>query len=590
MLLCLGLNEVFEVELHDLVVFLIAAGLIVPAARRLRLNPILGYLAAGMAVGPFGLAQFAEQAPWLEAVAITNVSAASSLAELGVVFLLFMIALELPIARLLAMRRLVFGLGMLQVVVTTAAISGVAFGFGNSASSALLIGGALALSSTAIVSQHLLNQQQLGTDFGQISLGVLLAQDLAVVPMLFLLGTFDPTAASVAATEGVSSSGGLWASLGVAMLKAALAIALIVLIGRWLMRPLFRLVNVDHSSDVFMATTLLVIALTATLTHAAGLSAALGAFLAGLVLAETEFRHEIELVVEPLKGLLLGLFFMSVGMNINLLEVAENPGWILLSVVGLLIIKALIVTLLARLFGYSMSTSAQSGMTLAQGGEFAFVIVGGAVAIGLTDSAIGQFMLIVVSATMVLTPGLIKGAAALGRRLTPVAKEPEVGPPAAGHVILVGYGRTGQLLATLLNTQNRAWTGLDLNPVRVAEEQAKGAPLYLGDASRRGMLEKVNLAGAVAVVICTDDHRFSERILGAVRDLSAEVPVLMRVHSSQAGSAFIEAGATVAVPEVLESGLRLAASLFDLMGLAPESYKTDLDNLREIEGPRQRQF
>lgn len=579
-----------DVGVNDLVVFLVAAGFVVPAARRLRINPILGFLAVGIAVGPYGLAQLATLSPttWLarglELFAITNLDAAHELAELGVMFLLFMIALELPLERLVAMRRLVFGLGMLQVALTAVVIGGTALVFGNTLAAAVLLGGALALSSTAIVSQHLLAEQALGTRFGQVSLGVLLAQDLAVVPLLFLLGAFS---LGTAATGG-SEANLLWALL-IALGKAVVAVTAIVTIGRLLIRPVFRLVNQDHSSEVLMATTLLVISLTAMLTHAAGLSAALGAFLAGLLLAETEYRHEIELIIEPLKGLLLGLFFVSVGMNINLVEVAANPGWIVLSVIGLLALKTLITAGLVRIFGFSAGESLQSGMMLAQGGEFAFVIVGGAVAANLIADDIGQFMLIVVSATMVLTPLLIRSAAGVARAMQPAQVIHDV--PAiddlSDHVILVGYGRTGKLLAELLTEQERPWLSLDLDAVRVAEEQARGAPLYLGDASRAGMLQKVRLEHAAAVVICTDDQRFSEGILHSIRNLQPTVPVLMRVHGSAEGAEFVSAGATVTVPEVLESGLQLAMSLFDLLGMQRADYADAVAARRSAEGLRQ---
>lgn len=579
---------------QDLLVFLLASGLIVPAARRLRVNPILGFLAVGVLVGPYGLTRLVAEGSWLSHVSITNVSAAHALAELGVMFLLFMIALELPLARLMAMRRLVFGLGFLQVVVTTIVIGSTALLFGNSLSASLLIGGALALSSTAIVSQHLLEERRMGTPVGKASFGVLLAQDLAVVPMLFLVGTIAAQTSDV----GVDSSReNLVVPLLLALGKAALSIGAIVLVGRLLIRRLFRLVTVGHSSEVFMATTLLVITLIAWLTHAAGMSAALGAFLAGLILAETEYRHEIELIIEPLKGLLLGLFFLSVGMNIDLAEVAANPLWIALSVFGLVLVKTVLTAGLARLFRHSTAESVETGLLLGQGGEFAFVIVTGAVVAGVVSQPIAQFMLIVVSATMVLTPGMIRLARSVGTRLTPKPELhdlTETETHGAGttavevkQVILVGYGRTGQLLGDLLQRTDIPWLALDLDAVKVAEHQAAGLPLYFGDASRTSMLEKVRISNAAAVVICTDDYRFSERILRTVRSLNSSVPVLIRVHGSEEGAEFIQAGASVAVPEVLESGLQLAVSLFGILDVEESAYRSLLAEHRTHEGLRQ---
>ncbi len=588
---------------QDLLVFLLASGLIVPAARRLRVNPVLGFLAVGTVVGPYGLTRLVPEGSWLGHLSITNVSAAHALAELGVVFLLFMIALELPLARLLAMRRLVFGMGFLQVALTTLVIGGVALAFGNTLSAALLIGGALALSSTAIVSQHLLEERRMSTVVGKASFGVLLAQDLAVVPMLFLVGTIAAQNAAVVGAAGGAGQIGLALPLLLALGKAALSIGAIVLIGRFVIRRLFQLVTVGHSSEVFMATTLLVITLIAWLTHAAGMSAALGAFLAGLILAETEYRHEIELIIEPLKGLLLGLFFLSVGMNIDLAEVAANPMWIALSVFGLMLLKAVLAAIVARLFGHTTAESVETGMLLGQGGEFAFVIVTGAVVAGLINQPIAQFMLIVVSATMVLTPGAIRLAGIVGAALAPKPSlldvpdrltgssqstgSQSVAEDEVGHVILVGFGRTGRLLGELLQSAGKPWLALDLDPVTVATEQGIGAPLYLGDASRAAMLTKVQISQAAAVVICTDDQRFSERILRCARSLDSTVPVLVRVHGSEEGATFINAGASVAVPEVLESGLQLAVSLFNILGVAESSYAPLLAEHRSPEGLRQ---
>ena len=577
-----------DTGLHDLVVFLLAAGLVVPVARRLAINPVLAFLAVGMLVGPYGLTQIADTLPWLGVAGISNVALTDLLAELGVIFLLFMIALELPIARLIEMRRWVFGLGMLQVVVSTAVIAVIAYAFGNSLTAALVVGGALALSSTAIVSQHLLEQRQVGTPVGQTVLGVLLAQDLAVVPMLFLVGALGSELHGAGTTADGIDGLALGASLLLAIAQAVFAIAAIVLLGRIIVRPLYRLVAGNHSSEVFMATTLLVITVTATLTHSAGLSAALGAFLAGLLLAETEYRHEIELIIEPLKGLLMGLFFLSVGMHINLAEVAANPGWLLASVVGLIAIKAVLIAGLARLFAAPTGVSVESGLMLGQGGEFAFVIMGAASAAALVPEATGQFMLILVSATMVLTPQLLGMARRVGQRIQarPVRDQPDpaLQSKLQGHAVLVGYGRTGKLISELLSERDKPWVALDLDAVRVAAAQAQGAPLILGDASRPGLLTKLNLSAAAAVVVCTDDHRFSERILLAVRALNPSVPVLMRVHGSEQGAAFVALGATVTVPEVLESGLQLAVELFEVLGIARTDYQELVESQRGRHG------
>ena len=381
-----------ELKLQDAVIFLAAAGIVIPLVKRLHISPVLGFLLIGLAIGPFGLARLADAYPWLSYVLITDVNGVRALAELGVVFLLFMIGLELSLERLWAMRRLVFGMGSTQILVSAIVIGLIAWGWGNSVEASVLLGASLALSSTAIVMQLLIEQGRFGTNVGQGTFGILLAQDIAVVPILFLVSAF-----------GAQQGGSLAAGLGIALAEAVFAVALILGVGRFLIRPLFRFVADAESPELFMAVTLLVIIATASLTHAAGLSAALGAFLAGILLAESEYRHEIEVNIEPFKGLLLGLFFMSVAMGIDLFEIMSNPVWIALSVAGLIGIKALIVAVVARGFGFGNGQAVEMGLLLGQGGEFAFLVLGLAVGFQLLPGDTAQFMLIVVGATMFLT-------------------------------------------------------------------------------------------------------------------------------------------------------------------------------------------
>ena len=330
-----------DLKLHDAVVFLAAAGLVIPLVKHLRMSPVLGFLSIGLAIGPHGLARFVEDYAWLRYVLITDVDGVHALAELGVVFLLFMIGLELSLERLWRMRRLVFGMGSAQIVVTGIVIGGIAWAFDNSLQASVLLGSCLALSSTAVVIQLLIEQGRFGTTIGRGSFAVLLAQDIAVVPILFLVGTF-----------GTQSGGSVPLELGLALGEALLAVLLILGVGRLIVRPVLRFVGAVESPELFMAVTLLAIIATAAATHAAGLSAALGAFLAGLLLAESEYRHEIEVNVEPFKGLLLGLFFMSVGMGIDLSEILKDPIWIALSIVGLFTIKSAVMTVISRLFRF----------------------------------------------------------------------------------------------------------------------------------------------------------------------------------------------------------------------------------------------
>jgi len=565
-----------DLRLHDAVVFLAAAGLVIPVAKRFRISPVLGFLLIGLAVGPHGLARFAEQQTWLRFVLITDVAGVRALAELGVVFLLFMIGLELSLERLWAMRRLVFGMGSAQIILTGLIIGSIAWAFGNTVEASVVLGGCLALSSTAVVMQLLTEQGRFGTTVGQGSFAVLLAQDIAVVPILFVVGTF-----------GAHVNGSLVWALGLASGEALLAVVAILSVGRLVVRPLFRFVGSTRSPELFMAVTLLTIIATAAATHAAGMSAALGAFLAGLLLAETEFRHEIAINIEPFKGLLLGLFFMSVAMGIDLSEILADPGWVTLSVIGLFAIKTLTTASLARLFGFGWGQATEMGLILGQGGEFAFVVVGLALGFGLLPEATAQFMLIVVGATMFLTPTVVRLARSVGAAIE--ASEQitadeliDIAPDLAGHVIIVGYGRTGQLLARLLDRQQITHLALDLDVARVALLRGQGAPIYFGDARRADMLQKMRLSHAAVLAVCIDDPGTTEQVLLAARRLSPDVPIVARARDSAHATSLLIQGATQVVPEVLESGLQLGHVMLEQAGL-PTNAARDIVDAQRIE-------
>lgn len=559
-----------DLRLHDAVVFLAAAGLVIPFAKRLRISPVLGFMLIGLAVGPYGLASFAEHYSWLNFFLITDVEGVRALAELGIVFLLFMIGLELSFERLWRLRYLVFGLGSSQIIVTGIIIVGIALTFGNSVQASVILGSCLALSSTAIVVQLLVEHGRFGSTVGQGSFAVLLAQDLAVVPILFVVSTF-----------GAYTSDSLLWPLVLAFGEALIAVLIILGVGRLLVRPLFRFVGTKDSPELFMAVTLLTIIATAFATHTAGLSAALGAFLAGLLLAETEFNHEIEINIEPFKGLLLGLFFMSVAMGIDLTEILAEPIWILLSVLGLFLIKSIVTAVLARVFGFSWAQASEMGLLLGQGGEFAFVVVGMALSLTLLPESTGQFMLIVVSVTMFLTPFVARIAKSLSafieKHTRPTNERVEIIPQLTNHVIIVGFGRTGQLLASLCDHQQIEHIALDLDTTRVANSREQGVPVYLGDASRVAMLQKIGLKKAAVLAICTDDPIATEQVLLAARQVSPSVSIIVRVHDSAHASNMLGQGATEAVPEILESGLQLGQLMLEEIGITANAARDIVD-------------
>lgn len=564
-----------HLHLHDTIVFLAAAGLVIPAVKRLRVSPVLGFLLIGTAVGPHGLSRFVDAYPWLSFFLITDISGVKALAELGIVFLLFAIGLELSLERLWAIRRQVFGMGSSQILMTALAIGGIAYFFGNSLQVSVLLGACLALSSTAVVVQILIEQGRFGTPVGRGCFAVLLAQDIAVVPILFLVGTF-----------GAGDGGSFVTGLLQALLEAAIAVVLIMGLGRLVVRPLFRFVGAAESPELFMAVTLLLIIATALATESAGMSAALGAFLAGLLLAESEYRHEIEINVEPFKGLLLGLFFMSVGMAIDLAEVYRDPLWVLLSIVGLFGLKAVIMIAVARVSGCEWSRAVEMGLLLGQGGEFAFVVVALAVSLELMPTTTAQFMLIVVGATVFLTPFVARLAAYLGQ----VLSAREHGRHAAGaglddvseHVVIAGYGRTGQLLAELLSAQHIPYLAIDADAGQVSAKRAAGKPVLFGDASRVATLEKAHLRDALALAVCIDDSEVTEHVLNAARRVAPETRIVARARDADHASELLTAGADRVVPELLESGLQLGHVMLESIGF-PAAAARELIETHRVE-------
>ncbi|MCP5200022.1 MAG: cation:proton antiporter [Gammaproteobacteria bacterium] len=565
-----------DLRLQEAVVFLAAAGLVIPLGKRFDLSPVLGFLIVGLAVGPHGLARWADALPWLQPVLVTDVAGVRALAELGVVFLLFMIGLELSLARLWSMRRLVFGFGGLQIVLCGAAIGGVAHAFANPPAAALVLGACLALSSTAVVMQLLTEQGRFGTVVGHGAFAVLLAQDLAVVPILFSVEAMGGDSADVAR------------ALGLALGEAILAVVAILGAGRLVLQPLFRFVSAARSPELFMAATLLIVIATAAATHAAGLSAALGAFLAGLLFAETEFRHEIEVDIEPFKGLLLGLFFMSIGMIIDLGAIAADPLWTGLSIVGLIGLKAGLIALLARLFAFTTPQAVELGLLLGQGGEFAFVVLALALNHALLPEPVAQFMLIVVAATMFLTPLVARVARALGRWLEARGAHPgtiELPGDLSEHVVLAGYGRTGALLAALLDRQRIAHVALDLDIKRIADARAAGSPVWHGDASKPAILERLRIDQASALVVTTDDAAAAERIVRAARQRSATLPIVARARDGAHARRLRELGASDVVPEVFEAGLEVGRMALEHAGLPPEAARELIDLARSEHGP-----
>ena len=562
--------------LREVVVFLAIAAILVPLFQHARISPVLGFLVAGVAVGPHGLGAFVTQVHWLSYVTFTDVDSIAVLAEFGIVFLLFLIGLELSLGRLWSMRKLVLGLGSSQVAVTGLVIGGIAWAWGNSTNAAILIGASFALSSTAVVVEELVQRRELATRVGRASFSVLLLQDLAVVPILILVGAF-----------GDASGGSLLAALAKGFGVAAAAAAAIYVLGRIVLRPLFRLAASARAPEFFVAITLLTAIGASAATGAAGLSLALGAFLAGVLLSETEFRHQIEVDIQPFKGLLMGLFFLTVGMGINLATLADSGFLIVASVLGLLVLKTVLTTGLARAFGLPFSCAAHAGLLLGQAGEFGLLVVGLSMAGGIIEPGAGQFLLLVAALSMMLTPGLAVLGARVSTYLERNSSAPSLGPSPdeiaeiGGHVVIAGYGRVGRAIAELLREERIDYVALDMDAMLVSRLRAREEPVFFGDGRRTDVLAKVGADRASAIVLTLDEEREAEE---AVRDIRArwpDIPIYARSRDLEHAAELEKAGATRTIPELAESSLQMGAFVLMGLGIPMDAVNTVCDRVRD---------
>jgi CPA2 family monovalent cation:H+ antiporter-2 len=564
-----------EPWLKDLFVFLAVAGLIVPLFHRARIGTVLSFLVAGVAVGPYGLGLLADEHPWIRYLTIEDRARADPFAELGVMFLLFMLGLEFSLPRLWSLRRYVLGLGASQFMLSALAIAAAVAITGYGAPAAIVLGVALAMSSTAIVMQLLEEQGRTGTPVGRTALSVLLFQDLMVAPVLLLTGVLGRGGESILL------------ALGFATLQAVAAIAVIIGAGRFVLRPLLRFTAKTGSRELIMAITVLIVVGVAGATGLAGLSAALGAFLAGLLLGETEYRHQIEVDLEPFKGLLLGLFFITVGMTIDVRAVWAEAPWLLLTVAGLLLVKGAILLAAGRVFALPIAVAAEIALLAPQAGEFAFVVIGLGRANGLLPPDLAQFALALVGLTMILTPLLARAARRVGRSLQHIdhrERLPDEGTAALeDHVVIGGFGRVGQTIARQLEAENIPYIALDTNGELVTRERKAGRMVYFGDASRREFLERAGAARARAFVVTLDDPGAAERMVSAVRELKPDALVFARATDPTHAARLVKLGAVDVIPEAVESSLQLAGRVLEGLGLPEEAVVQRVSRAREEE-------
>lgn len=585
-------HEVSPESYKDLVLFLATAGIVAPLFKRLKINPILGYLLAGVILGPFGLGRFIPYAPWLDYVTVDNPDEIAQLAEFGVVFLLFMIGLELSWERLRLMRKWVFGLGAIQVIGCSLVLGAGTMLMGQGPVAALTIGAALTLSSTAIAVPVLAERRRLHSEAGRATFSVLLFQDLAVAPILITL-----------AILGRGHGGGFKMSDLLTLAPAVLGLGAIVLVGRLALRPMLKSVAKAKSEEMFMAACLLVIIGAGLVSSISGLSMALGAFVAGILLAETEYRHEVEVKIEPFKGLLLSLFFVSLGIRLDLSLLVAKPVIILGAALGLMLLKTAVVFGAGLFMGLNKRSAIEAALILAAGGEFAFVLMDNAIGAQVVSHNVGQAVLVSATLTMFLIPALAALGGYLGRKSAPATiseapsadsttpqstpREPDrVGPEPQGQVLVIGYGRVGKLVGDMLGRHELPWISVERDARLVEQGRRDGSRIYYGDASRIELLERCGLATAKAVVVTMDAFEVAEAVVAAARGARPDVPIVVRARDARHAARLYELGATDAVPETIEASLQLSeAVLVDIgvpMGLVIASIHERRDEYRKV--------
>lgn len=538
--------------LTSMVVLLLAAVLVVAVFKRLRLSPVLGYFVAGSIIGDYGLR-------------IILAKDVTQFAEFGVVFLLFAIGLELTFERLRAMRVHVFGFGGLQLILSSVVIALLLQTIGYQRNAAIVVGGGLALSSTAIVLQVLAESRTQSTKVGRLSLATLLMQDFAVVPLLVLVPLL------------AGDSGQILQEVGWALIKAVVALIGILFIGRLLVRPFFNLIATDNtakSNELFVATTLLIALSAAWGTEHFGLSLALGAFIAGLLVAETEFQHQAEESIAPFKGLLLGLFFMTVGMSINLSLVLEKIQLLLGLTVALILVKALIIVFISLIFRFSIGVAIHTGLLLSQGGEFAFILIGIAAEGGVLDAELAQMSLLVVTTTMALTPllSIIGNAIATwladGKGKQASSRLDQELHDLHQHVIIAGFGRVGKMVARLLEVEHIPYVAIDVDPDRVSVGQSEGYPVYIGDISHVETLKHIGTDRATSVILTVPSYASVLHTTTLIARIFPGVSIVVRSADLSYVNELYDAGASVVVPETYETGLQLGGAVLKSIGVS----------------------
>ncbi|HEX8056680.1 MAG TPA: cation:proton antiporter [Novosphingobium sp.] len=545
-------SELYSPVLSDALVILGAAGIVIPLFARFRITPIIGFIFVGLLVGPYGLGAHVRDFPWLVHFTITDPQGLGPFAEFGIILLLFTIGLELSFNRLWQMRKQVFGVGALELIVCGVALAIGLAAMGETPTGALALGLGLAMSSTAMV----LRIADTGTPVGKAALAMLLFEDIALVPIIFLLGALAPAAGS--------DLGDLLHTL----LLGLLVILGLLVFGRYLLPPLFAQAARTKSPEVFLAASLLVVIVAALATAGVGLSPIVGALIAGLLIAETEYHGEVEAITAPFQGLALGIFLITIGMSIDLAAVWDDLGPILLATAAVLVLKAVVTALLLRMMGARRGTSAEAGILMSSPSETTLIVLTAALSAQLISPETGRFWQTVTALGMMVTPLL----ALVGKRLArsvdvdaAAMQQPEV---PERHAIIVGFGRVGRLVADMLASHKQPYVAVDSDADLIRDGVRQGYSAVFGDASRADALQRLGASGATAIIFTMDEPVAIQRLVKKLRGLYPDLPLIARARDASHAAQLYRAGASHAVPETLEASLQLSEAVLVDLGVA----------------------